>query len=178
MRYILLPLLLCACESSVTQPFKIPSYPRYLKTADAFVGMTEIEDRQILSEFLKVDPVQYEWCAAFVNASLHVNDVPGSESVNDFPLMARSFLFWGESVEEPKLGDIVIFPRGNEGWQGHVGFYINTTVVDGESFYVILGGNQDDSVSYALYPASKAIDIRRLDSPDMPYIRQKSTVDL
>lgn len=110
---------------------------------------------------MKIDPVRYEWCAAFVNASLYVNGVPGSESVSNYPLTARSFLQWGEGVENPRLGDIIIFPRGNQGWQGHVGFYINTQEVNGVLYYVILGGNQDNEVSYELYPANKALGIRR-----------------
>jgi hypothetical protein len=61
----------------------------------------------------------------------------------------------------PEFGDIVVFPRGNQGWQGHVGFYIETVQVDGIDHYVILGGNQKNKVSYDLYPASKAIAIRR-----------------
>lgn len=161
-KYILLVLFLCACD--VTQPEmpkRIPSYPQYLKTADAFVGFNERTNRSELKQFMKVDPVYYEWCAAFVNAVLHVNTIEGSESVSENPLMARSFLTWGEKVDKPRLGDIVVFPRGNQGWQGHVGFYINTQVVDGVTYFVILGGNQDDEVSYELYPAATALSIRR-----------------
>ena len=162
MRYIIIVLMLCSCDSSEIKAFSVPSYPHYLKTADAFVGMHERGNRNELKQLLKVDPVSYEWCAAFVNATLRVNDIPGSDSVSEHPLMARSFLTWGESVDEPRLGDIVVFPRGNQGWQGHVGFFINSKVVDGKTYYIILGGNQDDTVSYDSYLASKAIDIRRL----------------
>jgi len=158
--------LLSACDTPqtvVAQPY--PTYPEYLKTADAFVGFDEKDNRAELRQFMKLDPVRYEWCAAFVNASLYVNGVPGSESVSNYPLTARSFLQWGEEVDKPRLGDIVIFPRGNQGWQGHVGFYINKQEVNGILYYVILGGNQDDEVSYELYPASKALGIRRWNVP-------------
>ena len=161
-KLLILPLFLCACDVTPTEVQKrLPSYPQYLKTADAFVGFNERENRSELRQFMKIDPVRYEWCAAFVNASLYVNGVPGSESVSNYPLTARSFLQWGEGVENPRLGDIVVFPRGNQGWQGHVGFYINTQEVNGVLYYVILGGNQDNEVSYELYPANKALGIRR-----------------
>ena len=158
-------ILLCSCgiktDLGATQP---KTYPQYLKTADAFNGFSERSNRQELKQFMKVDPVRTEWCAAFVNSVLRVNEVPGSETVSDNPLMARSFLDWGVAVEEPRLGDIVIFPRGNQGWQGHVGFYIRTVERGGRSYYVILGGNQNNKVSYDLYPASSRLGIRRLGS--------------
>ena len=84
----------------------------------------------------------------------------GSESVSEYPLTARSFLNWGTEVKNPESGDIIVFPRG-QAWQGHVGFYVRTTNIEGEPHYVILGGNQDDKVSLEFYPASKAIGIRR-----------------
>ena len=104
-----------------------------------------------------------EWCAAFVNSVLNESEIPGSESVSDVPLMARSFLTWGDKIlkEDIRPGDIVVFPRGNIGWQGHVGFYLKTQVINGRDFYLILGGNQNNKVSIVAYPASKALGIRR-----------------
>jgi uncharacterized protein (TIGR02594 family) len=134
----------------------------YLVVANAMVGLNERTNRAELKNFLGVDPVQYEWCAAFVNAILNIHGIPGSESVHDHPLLARSFLDWGDPVQEPLYGDVVVFPRGNAGWQGHVGFYIQTVMVDDRKYYVILGGNQDNSITYDLYPASSAIGIRRI----------------
>ena len=81
---------------------------------------------------------------AFVNQVFALHDIPGSESVSDVPLMARSFLSWGQkvNVENIKPGDVVVFPRGNKGWQGHVGFYIGSIIQDDIEWYLILGGNQ------------------------------------
>ena len=77
--------------------------------------------------------------------------------------MAKSFLEYGEEVVEPQQGDIMIFERGNEGWQGHVGFYVSTTVLDnGSKLYNILGGNQNDSVNVKAYSGSRLIGIRRV----------------
>jgi uncharacterized protein (TIGR02594 family) len=120
-------------------------------------------NRTELRELVGVDPVRTEWCAAFVNAILEKDGMPGSESVSDNPLMARSFLDWGEPVLRPDIrrGDVVIFPRGNAGWQGHVGFYVETQMVDGVEYWVILGGNQDNTVSYALYRSESSLGVRR-----------------
>lgn len=130
--------------------------------ADFYVGMNERQNRKVLREFMSVDPVRTEWCAAFVNSVLREANLPGSEHVHDNPLLARSFVTWGEEViDEPKTGDIVVFPRGNNRWQGHVGFFVVSFQENGKEYYVILGGNQNDEVSYEAYEANRAIAIRR-----------------
>lgn len=132
-----------------------------LVTAAQYIDYGERSHRAELIEFTGVDPVRTEWCAAFVNAVLNESGIAGSESVSNNPLLARSFLDWGIRVNEPLPGDLVIFPRGNQGWQGHVGFYINTVEVNGAEYYQILGGNQNSRVSIELYPARSALGIRR-----------------
>jgi len=132
-----------------------------LITAVQYVDYTEQDHRAELREFIGVDPVRTEWCAAFINAVLNDSGIAGSESVSQHPLLARSFLNWGKSVDAPLAGDLVIFPRGNQGWQGHVGFYISTVTIDSVDYYQILGGNQNNSVSIELYPARLALGIRR-----------------
>ena len=161
---ILLLFLLCACANVKDIEPDYAEEPEYLVIADLYVGFHEVRNREVLKKFLGVDPVQYEWCAAFVNAALHKRSIPGSETVSDNPLLARSFLNWGVEVQEPQIGDVVVFPRGSAGWQGHVGFYILTATVEGVEYYIILGGNQNDEVSYELYPSSTAISIRRLET--------------
>lgn len=128
-----------------------------IDTADSMIGLEENKDRNELKEFLKVDPVDTPWCAVFVNAVLAEHGIEGSENRK----LAKSFLNWGEEVTLPKEGDIVVFPRGNLTWQGHVGFYSHSVIRDGKEYYVILGGNQDNTVSYDYYPADEAIGIRR-----------------
>jgi uncharacterized protein (TIGR02594 family) len=129
--------------------------------ASRYIGFHERRQRKELREFLGIDPVRIDWCAAFVNSVLKELDIPGSESVSDWPLTARSFLRWGKRVKEPQVGDLVIFPRGTEDWQGHVGFYYGTEYRNGRKFYQILGGNQSDAVTIELFPARSAISIRR-----------------
>ena len=89
--------------------------PNSTITAQEYIGLHEYRQRQELTELLEVDPVRTEWCAAFVNAILELDDIPNLHDIESTaPLMARSFLSWGIPVEPEniKRGDIVIFPRG------------------------------------------------------------------
>ena len=152
--FLLTVSFLAACDPQVFDP---------VTTAQPYIGLQERHDRTTIREFVGVDPVRTEWCAAFVNAILEVSNIPGSASVSDHPLMARSFLAWGEPVEVDQIqrGDVVVFPRGNAGWQGHVGFYVETRIKNSREYWVILGGNQANQVRYELFEARRAIDVRR-----------------
>ena len=133
-------------------------------TAQPYIGLQERSHRAELKELLDVDPVRTEWCAAFVNSVLEIDGIPNLNDQTKYPpLMARSFLYWGERVERADIqrGDVVVFPRGNKGWQGHVGFYVETQVHDGREYWIILGGNQQNEVRYDFYNPNRAIGIRR-----------------
>ena len=183
MKYILgaIVLLATACTSpghtieNITSPRKIinlgPINPVYL--AVQYNGMHERTDRAELKELLDVDPMRTEWCAAFVNAVLEESNI---ESNNDhkYPLTARAFLDWGYKVskEDIRPGDIVVFPRGNQGWQGHVGFYLKTEIINGIKYYWILGGNQSNKVSIVQYRASNALGIRSHSESNQIFLTQ------
>ena len=141
---------------------EVPDNKRLIYKAYSYLDLQERRDRQEIKDLIGVDPVRYEWCAAFVNAILESNNLPTSNTVSRYPLTARSFLKLGEKVYEPIEGDVVIFPRGNQGWQGHVGFYVGTEEINGIDYYWILGGNQNDKVSIEAYPAYSALGIRRI----------------
>ena len=125
-----------------------------------YLDYTEKENRSELKELTGVDPVRIEWCAAYVNAILEESQIPSNKD-HKYPLTARAFLDWGKSVDEPVMGDVVVFPRGNQGWQGHVGFYVKEQTIDGVLYYYILGGNQNNSVTVKLFRADRALGIRR-----------------
>jgi uncharacterized protein (TIGR02594 family) len=129
--------------------------------ASRYMGFHERKQRRELREFMGVDPARIDWCAAFVKSVLAELGIPGSDTVSEWPLTARSFLHWGRRVGHPEVGDIVIFPRGTESWQGHVGFYYGSEYRNGVKFYQILGGNQSNSVTVLLFPARSAISVRR-----------------
>lgn len=152
-------LLLAGCNVII----ETSSPPDPVLNALRYIGFSEISQRYELSTLTGIDPVHTQWCAAFVNSILAMSDIPGSETVSAYPLTARSFTKWGDRVEpaDIKRGDIVVFPRGRSGWQGHVGFYIETRIIDGYPMYVILGGNQDNTVNYDLFTPGTALTIRR-----------------
>lgn len=131
-----------------------------VELAGEYVGLEERANRRELHQLIGVDPVRTEWCAAFVNAILEIDGIPNLNNQTKYPpLMARSFLYWGDSVD-PELiqrGDIVVFPRGDSGWKGHVGFFVEE--VNGD--WLILGGNQSNQVRYDLYKPQRALGIRR-----------------
>lgn len=169
---IFIAVILSACSYPVNFPSEIavPKQIRLSNDNPAFVaanylGYAERTHRQELKAFLEVDPVRTEWCAAFVNSVLEESEIPSNRD-HKYPLTARAFLDWGTKVakEDIKPGDLVIFPRGNQGWQGHVGFYLRTIVINDVEYYYILGGNQDNKVSIDLYRLDSALGIRRSDS--------------
>ena len=136
------------CQMSITDVFQSRNVepPAQLTVAEQFVGMNEQTDRVTLKEFMGIDPARVEWCAAFVNSVLSDVDITGTGS-----LMARSYLDWGKSTDTPSPGDIMVFSRGNSNWQGHVGFYVATVTYKNTAYWIVLGGNQDNSVSYRMY---------------------------
>lgn len=136
--------------------------PVHISNAIQYINLNENSNRSELKDLMGIDPVRIEWCAGFLNAVLDEVGKPGAGSVSEHPLLARSFLKWGESVDDnPKEGDIIVFPRGNQGWQGHVGIYLYTVTRDGIDYFAILGGNQDNSVNVQLFRSGSEIGIRR-----------------
>ena len=133
-------------------------------SAQPYIGLEERVHRKELREFLEVDPVRTEWCAAFVNSVLEIDGIPNLNDQTRYPpLMARSFLYWGERVqrEDIQRGDVVVFPRGREGWKGHVGFFVDSQIINGKEVWIILGGNQTNEVRYDFYNPNRALGIRR-----------------
>ena len=156
--FIILSLtFMCACQNAIaiSGPNKNLAHKAYY-----YYGLSETKDRKLIKELTGVDPVSTEWCAAFVNMVLLENDYATSASVSSFPLMARSFLEYGEPTNMPVQGDIVIFERGNNGWQGHVAFFLNVKDINGVQMISVLGGNQDDMVTISYYPANKVLGFR------------------
>lgn len=152
MKQYVFPIIILLAGCSDTQTLKAREY----------LGLHEQTDRTELEEILGVDPVRTEWCAAFVNAMLEQDGVPSLNTVDHpHPLLARSFLDHGSPInpQDIQYGDLVIFPRGSQGWQGHVGFYVGRYST-GE--WIILGGNQNKKVSYQLFESRRVIGIRRI----------------
>lgn len=93
------------------------------------------------------------WCAAFANWTLMSCGCKHTGKLN-----ARSFLDLPEVVEDPEIGDLVIFWRESpDSWKGHVGYYIT----ERDGWIYVLGGNQGNQVKIAAYPASRLLGYRR-----------------
>lgn len=131
-----------------------------LATAQRFSGLSENRagDRSTLRALFSeanqnIDPKMVAWCAAFVNAVLATNGLPGTDS-----LAARSFLNYGTATNKPQQGDIVVLRRGNNQAQGHVGFYAG----EGRNGQIMVtGGNQGDAVSTAAFNRRDVLGFRR-----------------
>lgn len=130
-----------------------------LDVAARAIGLNEGDKRAALQDYLttggaNLDPATTAWCAAFVNSTLQQAGYEGTGSN-----MARSFLEWGQEVQQPQRGDLAVFSRGDpNGPFGHVGFF------DGynpDGTIRVLGGNQGDAVSIAAYDPSRLLGFRR-----------------
>ena len=106
------------------------------------------------------------WCSAFVNGVVHVFDkrVPRSGSA-----AARSWLRVGTRVDlvDARPGwDVVIFKRGLGAQPGvdvlaapgHVAFF----VANSPGQVMVLGGNQGDAVTQAIFPVERVLAVQRL----------------
>jgi uncharacterized protein (TIGR02594 family) len=142
--------------------------------AQRFVGVKETPgaaSTPIVLAMLRLDQAwpsgdDVAWCSAFVNLIAWLLNLPRSRS-----LAARSWLAVGQPVtlEAAVAGfDVVVLTRGGSAAQpgaavldapGHVGFF-GGLEVDGAVW--ILGGNQGDGVSLALFPRTRVLGVRRL----------------
>ena len=133
-----------------------------MEFAQGYLGVSEDRDYEVLSSFIRKaipdfdDPRNTAWCAGFVNGILNEAGKEGNSS-----LRARSFLDWsgGTEVDTPTDGDIVVFWRESpESAKGHVGFFAG---YDDSGDILVLGGNQDNTVSIKSYPKERLLGIRR-----------------
>lgn len=123
--------------------------------ADNYIGYTERKNRKELTQKLKIDPVSTPWCAGFVN---YVLETTGFRSTGSYT--AASYSNYGKKVSTPIKGDIVLVRR--KGGSGrHVGFFHSFTTEEGVKYVVVLGGNQDGSVSLKKYPVRAVTGYRR-----------------
>lgn len=100
------------------------------------------------------------WCGLFMCYLCHITGKPQPFKSYDI-LRAKSFTKWGNEVKKPEFGDILVFSRP-EG--SHVGLYISET----STTYVVLGGNQSNSVSFTEIAKSRLIASRRYYATNPP----------
>lgn len=137
------------------------SHPDWYSVAHAYIGLEEIvgdnHNEEIL-EFWRLCHLPFKtdetpWCAGFVGGVLEKCGIRSSRSG-----LARSYLKWGKSLENPRIGAIVVFWRvARYSTSGHVGFVAGAP--DG-GFVPTLGGNQGNKVCIKPYPASRVLGYR------------------
>lgn len=126
------------------------------------IGLTEIpgavDEPRIVEMFAKaghsyVKDDETAWCAAAMGAWLEEAGLPSTRKLN-----ARSYLDWGQPVNDPEPGDVVVFWRGSrDGWQGHVAFYVD----ESDDAVKVLGGNQRNQVNVMPYSKGQVLGYRR-----------------
>ena len=125
-----------------------------LDEARKYEGLEEVRDKAKLQALIKFDPASQPWCAAFVNAIEKACGRKGTGLLN-----ARSYLNYGAGVrfDDRQPGDIIVFTRGGNTWQGHVSYYVS----DKLGYVKVIGGNQDNKVCEKLYEVGRILGIRR-----------------
>ncbi len=134
--------------------------PAWLAAAWAELGQREVsgtaDNARIRAFFRDVGQTaslhdEVAWCAAFAGACL---ERAGHASTRS--LMARSYLRWGEALDEGRFGAVAVLSRGSDPAAGHVGFLLGET----DAHVVLLGGNQGDAVSVAAFPRARLLGLR------------------
>lgn len=132
----------------------------FLETLELF-GLKEVtgdKDNPTILEFYKslghgwVSHDEVAWCAALIGSKLQKYDYQIPPLKNR--LAARAYLSVNQQVDEPVVGwDYVVFERGNNGFSGHVAWFLG---FEGDNVKV-LGGNQSNQINIALYPRNKVL---------------------
>lgn len=92
------------------------------------------------------------WCAAAACAVLE-----RAGFVSPRSLAARSFMKWGQALDTPRVGCVVVLFRGSRaGGLGHVGFYVGETA----THVLLAGGNQGDAFCVAKFPKNRVLGYR------------------
>lgn len=132
------------------------SNPKWVQIALAEQGQAEVAGKvnnPRIVEYhattsLKALDDETPWCASFVSWCFVQAGLNSGRSAR-----ALDWEFWGVPLASPVLGAVVTFKRQGG---GHVGFYMGER--DGK--WLILGGNQSNRVSIALYKPADHTSIR------------------
>ena len=133
--------------------------PEWLTTAEGEIGTHEVcgpADNKRIVEYaacttLHAQDDETPWCSAFVNWCFEMVGIKGTRSA-----AARSWLDWGEVLDDPQEGCVVILKRGAPP-SGHVTLFVRER--DAASI-TCLGGNQSDQVKYSHYLKSDVLGYR------------------
>lgn len=100
----------------------------------------------------------FEWCGLTVGYCMTkagIRPVFGSRDADRF-LWALAWLEWGDAVQVPEQGDVVVFDFG--GGAHHVSLFDSDA---GSGYWFCLGGNQSHEVKLTKFPRSSVKGVRR-----------------
>ncbi|MNH76114.1 hypothetical protein D3C73_283760 [compost metagenome] len=138
----------------------------WIKVATSLIGLKEVHGSQHNPDILQmwrdikrggIKSDEVPWCAAFVGACLERAGIQSTRFEG-----ARSYAEWGQSLETPVSGCVVVFSRVGG---GHVGFVVGQ---DKAGNLLVLGGNQDDAVNVRAFPLSRKPIYRWPSGVDIP----------
>lgn len=131
---------------------------RWIEEARTFLGLKEIKGpkhAQAILDMWKaikrggIKDDETPWCAAFVGACLERVGIQSTRFES-----AKSYLKWGEKLDRPVPGCVVVFTRDGG---GHVGFVVGKTP---SGNLLVLGGNQGDEVNIREFPLTRVTGYR------------------
>ena len=134
--------------------------PRWLSIAHSEIGVTQAplgQSNPRITEYHAGTNVQgyddkVSWCSSFVHWCFAQAGIAGTGSA-----LARSWLEWGEPLNAPVPGCVVVCYREHPAsWKGHVGFYLH----EDEEHVYLLGGNQLEQVREHFYPREAILGYR------------------
>lgn len=141
--------------------------PRSIAVALAMLGTKEIVGKAnspvIMSWAAEagLTPAQYPndevaWCGLAVAVVMKRAGKP-IDAVGNI-LSSRAWIKFGEPVDRPGLGDVLVFWRGSpSSWQGHVGLYVG----EDATAYHVAGGNQSNAFTIARVAKDRLVGARR-----------------
>lgn len=125
----------------------------WLAEMQALVGVKEIKGARHSPEVMQlvedagvahlVDDDETAWCATALNGAMKRAGLPYSSDNPARRLLAQSFRKWGTRLAKPVPGAIMVFPRGSQSWQGHVGVVER---VNGNGTVTLISGNDGNAV--------------------------------
>lgn len=130
----------------------------WISEAEKVIGLHEVRDLAKLSSWLKSDgatlgnPSKMPWCGDFVDTALWraLPKEPRPKALGVNPYWALNWGLLGEATA-PVYGAVVTFKRPSG---GHVGFLVG--ISEDRQFYLVLGGNQGNTVSRTWIALSRA----------------------
>ena len=139
---------------------------RWIELARQFIGLHEVKGREHNPEILQmwkdikrggIKDDETPWCAAFVGSMLERCGIQSTRFES-----AKSYLSWGEKLDRPVYGCVVVFSRDGG---GHVGFVVGK---DKAGNLLVLGGNQGDAVNVKAFPLSRVTGYRWPEGEPVP----------